>query len=121
MFEESNGFNIPKIKSLKNALYPLSIAGMILWVLALVLRSPALTIPVLLLNLIGIIIWVILWKELHKSTESLVTHGIFACIFGIGLNLISFLFLVIATSQARTVIENNGNVDVTFFNVKPRK
>ena len=114
------GFNIPKIKKLSQWLYPISIVGIILYLIGIFASSPDVFIFVYLLNLFGIVLWVILWKELKKSTKSIIVHAIFAVLLGV-IGFLGFLFIMIATSQANTVIKYNGNVDVTFWNIKPKR
>ena len=94
--------------------------GLLLW-LAAILLLPALRTPLMmvvyLVNLIGIVIWVVLWKELQKSVASIVMHAIFAALLGVT-GIMGLLFIMIALSQAKTVLNCNGNVDVTFWNIK---
>ena len=58
-----------------------------------------------------------LWKELQKSGASIVMHAIFAALLGVT-GIMGLLFIMIALSQAKTVLNCNGNVDVTFWNIK---
>ncbi|MBR4612009.1 MAG: hypothetical protein IKO40_04760 [Kiritimatiellae bacterium] len=111
-------FNIPKIKKLTQWLYPISIIGLVLYLVGM-FAIPDVLIFVYLLNILGVVLWIILWKELKKSTNSIVVHAIFAIILGV-IGLWGFLFILIATTQANTVIKHNGNVEVTFWNIKPR-
>ena len=113
-------FNLPKIKALYTALNGIAVVGLLLW-LAAILLLPALRTPLMmvvyLVNLIGIVIWVVLWKELQKSVASIVMHAIFAALLGVT-GIMGLLFIMIALSQAKTVLNCNGNVDVTFWNIK---
>ena len=113
----TNGFNIPKIKKLAVSLYAISIIGLVLWLVARI-AVPGLLPVSYLLNLVGIVLWVVLWYELKKSVPSIVTHAVFAMLLGI-IGILGFLFILIATSQANTVIKHNGNVKVTFWNISP--
>ena len=112
-------FNIPKIKKLSQWLYHISIVGIVLYLIGFFASSPDVFVFFYLLNLFGIVLWVILWKELKKSTNSIIVHTIFAVLLGV-IGFLGFLFIMIATTQANTVIKHNGNVDVTFWNIKPR-
>ena len=113
-------FNLPKIKTLYKVLNGIAVVGLLLW-LAAILLLPALRTPLMmvvyLVNLIGIVIWVVLWKELQKSGASIVMHAIFAALLGVT-GIMGLLFIMIALSQAKTVLNCNGNVDVTFWNIK---
>ncbi len=112
-------FNIPKIKTLTRWLYPLSIIGFVLLLMGRIQRNNDLVSVAYGLNGIGIVLWCILWVELKKSMGSIVVHTIFALILGT-LGIWGFLFILIATTQANTVIKHNGNVEVTFWNVKAK-
>ena len=113
-------FNLPKIKTLYTMLNGVALIGVLLWVVAFLflpgMRTQLMMI-VYLVNLIGVVTIVVLWKELQKSVASIVTHAIFAALLGVT-GLFGLLFIMVVLSQARTVLNCNGNVDVTFWNIK---
>lgn len=117
-----NGFDIPKIKMLRfwvmliySIAFICGLAGAYGGILPL--KYVALT-----LNIIALVLWIVLWNKMHKSTGSLIVHGILLFILGFAKNgLLGFLLMLVATSQAQTIVKHNGNVDVTFWNVKPRQ
>jgi hypothetical protein len=121
-------FDLPKIKKLSDILEKIAIGGLILSIvmIALVFNSGKTSILVafqyiaILMGIITAALWVCLWIAMKKSAASLITHIVILFLFGTWFGgLFGYLIILIATSQANTIIKNNGNVEVTFLNVKP--
>lgn len=127
-----NRFNIPKIKSLYFQLGMAEGIYLILFFVSIFMlfQNPGAPLPLFLRIVWGIellysfVVWIMLWIQIKKSRASIAVHAI--CAFWVfflgGAGFILYLLLMlIASSQAKAVLKHNGDVDVTFFAVKPRK
>lgn len=116
-------FDLEKIKKLQKAVNILVVITIILGVGNIFDSEGIFLILSILARFALLIVWCILWKNLNKTAASIVVHAViigtlmFVLTGWIGIILAAY----VATSQADTVLKHNGDVIVTFGNIKPRQ